>query len=769
MDIFVVLPDQLFYTPEAKELLCTGIEEIYIIEEPCFFENKNYSYLVQLRAAMRRYFYAVKEIAEGCRKTPEVHYIQLSKVGKGFLQYLVGVKAQINMFTVNNVHDYKNLFKQKYNGLPIKFHDSPMYFLGYFYISDNYNSNTNYSFDTFYRDQRKSYAKETMDGAKPLKGEFKQKNNLTGASCCDIPDSVKRTEDLTAAVNYINKNCHIVEKSTFYKRLPINNTEALRCLESYCKNCLKYCVSTKYSTDIPIEIISSLQIGILSAMETIEYVISYYENHKGKSKDKVSFEALENFLRYLIGIREFNFFTYVLYTPNYASMETLKNKPSRDFLDSSKNMRVMQNIANFHNKLNSTDIEPLIKYFADNKIKSKHITDYIQLNTIYNTDNSIGYILYAVNYLIEQNESKNIKKYVGRSGDKDKFDSIDMDSIKNKTPHKSMNKLDKEYLRYTLINNALNQLLQGIKGKLKYELENIVERYIMSMVNLSKYDGEPFSVLPASHPIVVKMVEECKDKNMPKHIIGNIANVINNTISGFLDSGAAYGFNPTYNKGIITYGNFSMDIGKGFKKPEAKWTVDDIATMCLRYASLLPRGQQWSVPLAKYQKLHNKYGLFLEMFASPLNSKIIRIKQNIPTMFCSLFDTDKVFGSIGRVDVVTADTIAKYVTDNSLKSRESIAILANPPYIESILRDTAVQINKILTDYKNKYVDKDYPKLYVFFSMPCWKDSDTYTTITSTYMKSEEILKPNEYHYEEGPNNKKINGRFKSLFITLAF
>ena len=70
-----------------------------------------------------------------------------------------------------------------------------------------------------------------------------------------------------------------------------------------------------------------------------------------------------------------------------------------------------------------------------------------------------------------------------------------------------------------------------------------------------------------------------------------------------------------------------------------------VMTMLFRYSSFGLTGQHCSLPFNVYKYLYDEYNVRGECFASPLNSKLITLKD---TFFCTLFkDTDEIFGSKG--------------------------------------------------------------------------------------------------------------------------
>lgn len=271
--------------------------------------------------------------------------------------------------------------------------------------------------------------------------------------------------------------------------------------------------------------------------------------------------------------------------------------------------------------------------------------------------------------------------------------------------------LDKEYTRLQYVSKIQDQVYFGLNEKQKYEAKNILERWLIDMANDSlPTDPDPIFTLEKldiNYPATKKMREEFIQKYIP---------------------------NPdlTVNK-ILTLANEYLSLKVYHKAPEAKIIYDTVtigeysrklppnklrillnrspsiyvlASMILRYACLLPGGQQWSLPLSFYQFLVNHYGVTIEAFASPINSQIIGIKE-AGLNFCSLFyDTDSPYGSLGNF------------FDRNFTGKN---VLANPPYIEDIMNKMA---DKMITECQN--ASQLGQIIRFFIVVPEWTDAIFY-------------------------------------------
>lgn len=274
-------------------------------------------------------------------------------------------------------------------------------------------------------------------------------------------------------------------------------------------------------------------------------------------------------------------------------------------------------------------------------------------------------------------------------------------------------------------------------GKRLYELENIMERWAQSMMN--KY-GE-YKTTDEDTDFNRKAISEIVEK----HLMNNI----NQATRFFMEQcirplnlSLEIPIKTVRGKCMITADTISYKDFKMSVDPQTIATMkgltsnDNIIRMALRYASILPKGQNWSIPRAQYNYLY-KRGIRYEAFASPFNSKLMG-KEG--AKFCSIFpDTDKPFGSIGN-----------FFDMKIGQSTELDGWVVNPPFIDEILIKSA-----------NKIVEVSH-EIFVFFIMPNWTDSEAYRILSehkNTVFKK--TLEKNTYFYEN--NGEKIIAKFASV------
>ena len=163
----------------------------------------------------------------------------------------------------------------------------------------------------------------------------------------------------------------------------------------------------------------------------------------------------------------------------------------------------------------------------------------------------------------------------------------------------------------------------------------------------------------------------------------------------------------------------------------------------LRYAALMPAGQQWGIPQAHIDFLYNEWSVRNEAFASPFNSRLVG---KPGASFCSIFEEDKVFGSIG-------DFFAQTTLSGNW--------VVNPPFVDELLVRAVQKCLKALEHNADRVQT-------IFFIMPAWQDSQAYELLhKSQYTAAELFLKPGTYYYES-PNGKRINTRAGSIYFALS-
>jgi Phosphorylated CTD interacting factor 1 WW domain len=316
--------------------------------------------------------------------------------------------------------------------------------------------------------------------------------------------------------------------------------------------------------------------------------------------------------------------------------------------------------------------------------------------------------------------------------------------------------LEKEYARYKYVQQIL-----GLSAN--YEWGNIVERFLNSMANvkINEREDQVFIDLPKSHYIYQKMESEMKEK----YIKDNFVDEVKKLVEEFLNK-------KIYDK-IIRYGqhqstyycdDFSEKTDKLRELALIKMASNVglgsyynilILIMMIRYACISAGSQNWNWPYKFFDHIHSKYQVTFEGFASPLNSQLLLLSDEMN--YCSLFiDTDEIFGSKGSLFELD---IKKYMEEKNITK---LSIVLNPPYIEHLMKDMVDLIDKWFSIVS---------ELRVFTGLPYWKDSESLHRLENhKQLKFKQILGPDEYYYEDSLNEviPKIYHKGKLEIFVLA-
>jgi deoxyribodipyrimidine photolyase-related protein len=209
MNVFVILPDQLFAADIQLLLNCSSI---YIIEDPKYFiinfgakAKARYvcpQKIILLRAAMRHFADHVSARAREQKHSVKVHYISYNEVVKAggsdgdvtdniatndaisnsndniigsgsnaasapdFITYLRAedIKGQVNMYWPASEHDYPDLLTAKFIGLPIHFYESPGFLLPRMEAAARTKAGAKMNQTAFYKKMRVLWVPELQKG-----------------------------------------------------------------------------------------------------------------------------------------------------------------------------------------------------------------------------------------------------------------------------------------------------------------------------------------------------------------------------------------------------------------------------------------------------------------------------------------------------------------------------------------------------------------------------------------------------------------------------
>ena len=290
-------------------------------------------------------------------------------------------------------------------------------------------------------------------------------------------------------------------------------------------------------------------------------------------------------------------------------------------------------------------------------------------------------------------------------------------------------------------NYKISQSLLGLYKqkayKKKYEFKNILERFLLNRANLK---GTECMFMPLVDDVTdVGLLNKMYNELIAKKIKINIEDVppcfIQENTSCVTTS------KPYIRKGDIIYKDFRWRIDDRTRLLIRKYSLESVTLTALKYASLLSGGQQWSMPkdAFKYLSVNNNFNY--EGYASPFNSFLLPYNG----LFCSLFDTDNEYGSIGTFNY---KKITQYCNCNWI---------VNPPYTEYILEYATNQVLKAL----------ELTSIAVVMLVPNWKDAAFYAKLSdSIYLKFLIPLERGKHYYES--TTHEVVAHFDSNLVILS-
>lgn len=209
---------------------------------------------------------------------------------------------------------------------------------------------------------------------------------------------------------------------------------------------------------------------------------------------------------------------------------------------------------------------------------------------------------------------------------------------------------------------------------------------------------------------------------------------------------------PVIQNGTIIYGNFIKPILSNRLKLLQQMASDEqITLMSLKYDTIVPGGNQWSIPSKVYDILVNKYDVTIEGFASPLNSQILKYRQTIRFVyFCSLFlEIDRPFGSIGNF------------FDTQFEGHVSVI---NPPFVIDIMNAVADKCLETMTNASSIGVPT---RMFIFVPM---KPHTYYfnALIHSKFYETHFIHNDYRHYYEDPTTDRLILSAFTTVIFVLS-
>lgn len=182
-----------------------------------------------------------------------------------------------------------------------------------------------------------------------------------------------------------------------------------------------------------------------------------------------------------------------------------------------------------------------------------------------------------------------------------------------------------------------------------------------------------------------------------------------------------------------TYGDFSQKLPpKMLEELKKVGTDEEITASLMRIASLNPGGQQWSMPFKWFKAVQKNLGLHLIAYASILNRF-----PGVP--YCSLFEEDKKFGSLGNFHQLDFNAFVK-------DRKGTTVVTINPPFTETELKYAAEKAHDMMWYGK---------PVIVIFTAPVWKDAAYFKLLSKSKFLRQTYFLPKFKHYYECPSDPK--------------
>jgi hypothetical protein len=319
--------------------------------------------------------------------------------------------------------------------------------------------------------------------------------------------------------------------------------------------------------------------------------------------------------------------------------------------------------------------------------------------------------------------------------------------------------IKKEYSRWQHINKVFKiSSYSTLNSKKQYEAKNILERFILGMVNLPKrgnyiVDEDIILDKRALHnDLLNKFNEELQEKQIdtwnPLSLLFKWdGKILNNNYH------VQYNIEKIHNVqvAVLSYGEFTTDLSMN----RMNWLLqhadlEQIMIMLLRYASILAGAQHWHMP-PWVIKEYIPWGITIEGFASPRNVQLsLFSKIGKQLHFCSLFyDTDCKFGSLG--------SFFEQDFQNKIVS-------VGPPYTEDLFIHIA--------NFCNKQCDISFAnnnKIKFLITMVLWKDSLGQDILrNSKYLTFYDVLTKPHYYINSNQYDTAIKVKFSTVMFVLS-
>lgn len=186
-----------------------------------------------------------------------------------------------------------------------------------------------------------------------------------------------------------------------------------------------------------------------------------------------------------------------------------------------------------------------------------------------------------------------------------------------------------------------------------------------------------------------------------------------------------------------SYGSFSQKLpSKIFYPLTDAGSDEEVCAALMRVAAMNPGGQQLSMPFEWFEAVQKTIGLNLIGYASILNRY-----PGVP--YCSIFEEDKKFGSLGNYHNLDLKAFMETQGDH-------IVVTQNPPFTETSLSKAASMAEKVIATAKS--LGKNAT---VIVTGPAWKDAEFYLTLSKSKWLKKSFFLAKSKHYYENPSDVK--------------
>lgn len=321
--------------------------------------------------------------------------------------------------------------------------------------------------------------------------------------------------------------------------------------------------------------------------------------------------------------------------------------------------------------------------------------------------------------------------------------------------------LDIEYVQWQLTRTLLSHIItkySQYKTSI-YEFHNIIERLLMTMCNsLCKTRMCPpwtvYYYVTRTDSFILQMRAELVQKCGVEPFADDIVEHVVNTINTFVASDPyVYDEKEVIKiyKHRLSYRAFNIELPSIQIAKLKRYPRVIMMVMVMRYCAIVIKSQQWSLPDTMFRVLYDKYNVRFEAFSSPINNTLCRYKN---TGYCSMFDIDQHFGSMGSIfDTDMANPISGVKLEN-------IGWVVHPPYIMETMVMAFERIKECISNAMLKGIST-----FIVFVIPYIPDSRLYKLIKKTHFKYTEIVMSRHTHFYEN-HGRYINSSFDTaVFI----